>query len=72
MGIKYHYFNENFPHLIDRYGGDTRKISADIYIDDKCLFDIPTWAVKYGIIRGRFPDPQGQSTTYVPALKESV
>ncbi len=39
--IKYHYINENFPHLIDLYGSDCRKISADIYIDDKCLMGLP-------------------------------
>jgi hydroxymethylpyrimidine pyrophosphatase-like HAD family hydrolase len=27
--------NENLPEIIQLYGGDTRKISADRYIDDK-------------------------------------
>lgn len=52
--IKYHYFNTNFPHLIEQYGTDCRKISADVYIDDKCLFDIPTWKNKYRIITSKF------------------
>lgn len=30
--------NENLPELIEQYGGDCRKISADYYIDDKNLF----------------------------------
>lgn len=51
----YHYFNCNFPHLIELYGNDCRKISADVYIDDKCLFEIPTWEEKYNIIKKKFP-----------------
>lgn len=53
-GIKYHYFNTNFPHLIEEYGNDCRKISADVYIDDKCLFEIPSWKNKYKIIKNKF------------------
>lgn len=34
-GIKYHYFNNNDPRRITQYGNDSRKISADINIDDK-------------------------------------
>lgn len=34
-GIKYHYFNNNSDELINKYGVDCRKISGDIYIDDK-------------------------------------
>lgn len=38
-------YNENLDILIERFGGDARKISADYYIDDKaCLF--PTlWTI---------------------------
>lgn len=56
-GIRYHAFNENMPHIIEHYGCDTRKISADVYIDDKCLFDLPSWSQKYDIIKARYPDP---------------
>lgn len=34
-GIKFDFFNENDDKLIQKYGTDTRKISADAYIDDK-------------------------------------
>ena len=37
-GIKFHYFNENDPELVSLYGMDTRKISADYYIDDKSAY----------------------------------
>ena len=33
--IPFHYFNANPQQLIDKCGTDTRKISADIYFDDK-------------------------------------
>lgn len=61
-GIKYHTINENLPHLIEYYGCDTRKISADVYIDDKCLYDIPSWKEKYKIIKKRFPNPLKEIT----------
>ena len=34
-GIIFDAINENLPELIEMYGGDTRKITADEYIDDK-------------------------------------
>lgn len=40
-GIKFHVFNENLPELIELYGSDTRKLSGDVYIDDKNLGGIP-------------------------------
>ena len=43
-GIKYHQINCNLPQSVDYYKQDCRKISADIYIDDKCLMGLPsTW-----------------------------
>jgi len=40
-GFKFHAFNENLPELIEFYGSDTRKLSGDVYIDDKNLGGIP-------------------------------
>ena len=40
-GIRFHLMNENLPSNIEKYGGDTRKMSADIYIDDRQLGGIP-------------------------------
>lgn len=40
-GIKYDWINHNDPGQIIKFGADCRKISADIYIDDKCLFGLP-------------------------------
>ena len=35
--------NQNLPERIERFGGDCRKISADVYIDDKNLGGFPGW-----------------------------
>ena len=35
--------NRNLPERIAMYGGDCRKISADVYIDDKNLNGFPGW-----------------------------
>jgi uncharacterized HAD superfamily protein len=49
--IPYHYINSNLPHVIEMYSADCRKISADIYIDDKCLMGLPeTWEEIYNLI----------------------
>lgn len=36
-GLEFEFINENLPELIELYGGDTRKINADYYIDDKAI-----------------------------------
>ncbi len=36
-GLSFDTVNENLPEMIEKYGGDTRKINADYYIDEKCL-----------------------------------
>ena len=50
--IPYHYINSNLPELIEHYGQDCRKISADVYIDDRCLMGLPgTWEEIYNLIQ---------------------
>lgn len=34
LGLEFDAINENLPEITEAYGSDTRKISADIYIDD--------------------------------------
>lgn len=52
--IPYDYINSNLPSLITAYEQDCRKISADIYIDDKCLMGLPdTWEEIYNLIQKR-------------------
>jgi len=52
--IPYHYVNCNFPHLIEHYKADCRKISADMYIDDKGVEELPSWDKIYKIINKKF------------------
>ena len=52
--IPHHYVNCNFPFMIEQYGADCRKISADIYIDDKCLTGLPEWEEIYKIINRKY------------------
>lgn len=40
-GIEVTYLNENTKERIEQYGGDCRKISADLYLDDRAFF--PGW-----------------------------
>ena len=41
IGLKFDYINENVKENIEKYG-DTRKIYADVYIDDHAIFPIQT------------------------------
>ena len=36
-GLHFDAINENLPEILALYGGDSRKIFADIYIDDRCI-----------------------------------
>lgn len=35
-GLLFDAVNENLPHIVEQFGGDTRKVFADLYIEDKC------------------------------------
>ena len=44
-GLKFDAINANLPELIEAYGNDSRKISADIYIDDRsCHPESVSWS----------------------------
>ena len=36
-GLEFDAINENLPEIIEAFGGDTRKVYADEYIDDRNL-----------------------------------
>ena len=36
-GLEFDAVNENLPEIIRAYGSDSRKVSADTYIDDKAF-----------------------------------
>jgi hypothetical protein len=37
LGIAFDAVNENLPYIIEKFGGDTRKVFADEYLDDKAV-----------------------------------
>jgi hydroxymethylpyrimidine pyrophosphatase-like HAD family hydrolase len=47
QGIMFDLVNRNLQSNIEKYGGDTRKIYADFYIDDKNLFHYDSWEQTY-------------------------
>ena len=38
FGLEFDAINGNVPQIIEKYGSDSRKIYADVYIDDKACF----------------------------------
>ena len=40
MGLKLDAVNENLPEIVEEFGGDSRKIYADVYIDDRNCNDL--------------------------------
>ena len=53
QGIKYHRINENCPDRTAFYNNDSRKIGADLYIDDKGIMGIAEWSLMYHIVTVR-------------------
>jgi hypothetical protein len=49
--IPFDRINDHHPANIIKYGGDARKIYADIYIDDHNLGGLPQWDEIYDIIK---------------------
>lgn len=54
-GFKYDYLNCNVPWRIEYFGMDCRKISADVYVDDKQIGGLPSWKEIYKWIRANHP-----------------
>lgn len=45
-GLEFDAVNENLPEMVEWYGNDCRKITADVYIDDKAVIK-PKYCVPY-------------------------
>ncbi len=41
-GLEFDAVNENLPEILEKYGSDSRKIFADIYIDDRSFPEFPS------------------------------
>ena len=56
QGIKFHYFNKSSYENLKKYDFvDTRKVFANLYIDDRMLTKLPTWDEIYWIVRDLVP-----------------
>lgn len=63
--VPYDKINEHHPQLLECYKNDTRKICADIYIDDRCLFKLPNnWADIAQLILQRSRELQSKVLNY--------
>lgn len=49
--IPFDRINDHYPANITKYGGDARKVFADLYIDDRQLGGLPDWSEIYDIIK---------------------
>ena len=61
LGLKFCRINDNCPERIKRYETDCRKISADVYIDDRSLINPMkhlTWSQIADFIIKRYPKPE--------------
>jgi len=50
-GIPFHRINDHHPDMVELYGGNSRKVYADVYIDDKQVGGLPSWLSIYEILR---------------------
>jgi histidinol phosphatase-like enzyme len=55
-GIKFDEINKSCPANVEAFiGNDTRKVFANLYIDDKGLITIPDWETIYNIVHEKVP-----------------
>lgn len=47
QGLKFDAINQNIPEVQECFGGDTRKVFADVYLDDKNII-VPSLKLYYG------------------------
>lgn len=53
QGISFDAVNENLPEIIEKFSGDTRKIFADVYLDDKAVLPDSVEKQRRRCMRGR-------------------
>ncbi|CCZ10492.1 putative uncharacterized protein [Odoribacter sp. CAG:788] len=49
-GIPFNRINDNHPESVAKYGGNARKVYADLYIDDKQVGGLPPWRDIYEML----------------------
>lgn len=56
-GVEFYAVNKDYPEEEEIHAGFSRKIKADLFIDDRNLGGLPSWGTIYRIIRGECPYP---------------
>lgn len=51
FGLEFDKVNRNTDEILEKYGSDSRKIYADVYIDDKACFSVGSHGIQKGGIR---------------------
>lgn len=59
LDVAFDLINENHPSVVSQYNNDSRKISADLYIDDKNLVKLPSWKEKYKLVNKHYKRIKG-------------
>lgn len=54
-GVRFSAINASLRSEVIKYGSDTRKIGASMYIDDRGVAKLPEWDELYDIIHDRVP-----------------
>ncbi|KAA6301462.1 MAG: hypothetical protein EZS26_002336 [Candidatus Ordinivivax streblomastigis] len=55
--LKFYAYNKNFPEE-ELQEGDSRKIAADLFIDDRNIGGLPDWGIIYQVIKSGLNDMQ--------------
>jgi hypothetical protein len=53
LGVKFHRVNSGKPGEVAAYGGEGKKVAADVYVDDRQVGGLPPWRDIYEIISGK-------------------
>lgn len=52
-GVEFYAVNRDYPEELDSHNGFSRKVKADIFIDDRNLGGLPDWGTIYRMIHER-------------------
>lgn len=51
-GVEFYAINKDYPEEMEMHSGFSRKIKADLFIDDRNIGGLPDWGTIYRIIQG--------------------
>ena len=71
-GLEFYAVNKDYPEEERNHQGFSRKLKADMFIDDRNLGGLPDWGVIYEMIKGRktFADMYNLQSIEKPVQKK--